>query len=402
MSLVTKRTQAAVAFIFFLNGAVFGNWVPRIPSIQQQLGLNDAELGVALLGMAAGALMAMPCASLIVEWLGSRHATTWFAIFYCLAIALPPAAPSLTALALGLFAVGTTSAILDVSMNAQGIAVEGHRNRPMLTYFHAAFSIGSLAGAGASSISAAAGVAALPHLFGTGIVFSVLAIAISPALLPSDTSRRVQRRWSLTRPTRPLLLLGLAGFCALLAEGSVADWSAVYLQGSLGASPGLAGAGYVAFASTMVLGRLSGARLTRILGPVIVVQISSVLAMVGVALVVLPGSVSFAILGFACLGAGLSCVFPLVLSATVHVRRIPIGAGIATVSVMGYCGFLIGPPMIGFISEAFSLRGGFGLVGVLGLVILILSRVVRPAAGNENDYPYDEDESSKEKRLWYP
>lgn len=370
---VALRTRASVAGFFFLNGAVFGNWVPRIPEVQGRLGLGNAELGIALLGMAAGALLAMPLAGAIVERLGSRRATSWSALTYSLAIMLPASSANLAALAAGLAVFGACSAVLDVGMNAQGVGVERRVGRPLLPYFHAAFSVGTLAGAGAGAVFAAAGVPPGTHLLGVGAAAALLALLTSPALLP-DPRRASRGRRSLARPTKPLLVLGVIGFCALLAEGAVADWSAVYLRRVLQAEPGLAGAGYVAFASTMVLGRLSGVYLTRLLGPVALVRGGGALTVIGAALVVFPGGIATAVAGFACMGGALACVFPLVLSAAGRALEVPAGPAIATVSVMGYTGFLAGPPVIGFIAEASSLAGGLALVGGLGLVILALGR----------------------------
>lgn len=379
---VSRRTRAGVATFFFLNGAVFGNWVPRIPEVQERLGLDDAELGIALLGMAAGALVALASAGLIVERLGSRRSTSWSALAYSFAVVLPAASTNLSTLAAGLVALGASNAVLDVGMNAQGIGVERRTARLVLPYFHAAFSVGTLVGAGSGAAFAAAGVAPSTHLLGIGIAFALCALLASPTLLP-DADRSPRKRRSLAHPTKPLLVLGVVGFCGLLAEGAVADWSAIYLRRAFGAGHGLAGAGYVAFASTMVLGRLLGVRLTRLLGPVTLVRGGGAGTAIGVALVILPGRMDAAVLGFAVMGAALSCVFPLVLSAAGRARGAPTGPAIATVSIMGYTGFLVGPPAIGFVAGASSLAGGLTLVGVLGVVILVLGHTAGPAAGIE-------------------
>ncbi len=377
---VTRRTHAAVAAFFFLNGAVFGNWVPRIPEVQGRLGLDYAELGIALLGMASGALLALPSAGLVVERLGSKRSTTWSALAYSFAVVLPSTSTNLATLAAGLVVLGSSNAVLDVGMNAQGVGVERRTSRSVLPYFHAAFSIGTLVGAGSGAAFAATGVTPSIHLLVISVISTLFTLVTSRALL-QDTARSPQRLRSPVRPTKPLLTLGVVGFCALLAEGAVADWSAVYLRRSLEAGPGLAAAGYVAFTSTMVIGRLLGVSLTRILGPAALVRGGGVMTVIGVALVVFPGRIGAAVLGFAFMGAALSCVFPLALSAAGQSQEVPTGPAIATVSIMGYTGFLTGPPVIGLVAEASSLAGGLSIMGVLGLVILALGHAVRPATG---------------------
>lgn len=370
---VALRTRASVAAFFFLNGAVFGNWVPRIPEVQEHLGLDNAQLGVGLLGMAAGALLALPLAGALVEKLGSRQATFLAALAYSLAIMIPAASASLATLAAGLFVFGAFNAILDVGMNAQGVGLERLAARPYLPYFHAAFSMGTLLGVASGTTFAAAGIPPLNHLLVVAAGSVLLTLLASQGLLPEAAQSPGGPR-SPVRPTKLLLTLGVIGFCALLAEGAVADWSAVYLSKDLEAKTGLAGVGYAAFASTMVLGRLSGASLTRLLGPVTLVRGGGVLTVIGAALVVFPGTIAAAVAGFACMGAALACVFPLVLSAAGRAREAQTGRAIATVSVMGYTGFLAGPPTIGFVAQASSLAGALTIVGVLGLIILVLGR----------------------------
>ena len=380
------RTRVSVTAFFFLNGAVFGNWVPRIPEVQARLGLDNAELGIALLGMAAGALVALPSAGVIVARLGSRRATAVSALAYSFAVLAPAASTNLPTLAAGLLALGACNAVLDVGMNAQGVGVERRAGRPALPYFHAAFSVGTLLGAASGAVFAASGVPPSAHLLAVGATSALVALLAAPALAP-DADRSPRGRRTLARPTRPLLALGAVGFCALLAEGAVADWSAVYLHKALGAGPGLTGAGYAAFAAAMVVGRLSGVGLTRLLGPAALVRGGGALTAVGTILVVFPGRIDVAVLGFAFMGAALSCIFPLVLSAAGRARGVATGPAIATVSVMGYTGFLAGPPVIGLVAQASSLAGGLAVVAALGLVILSLGRAARTAEQGAGEKP---------------
>jgi MFS family permease len=368
------RRYLAIAAVFFLNAAVFANWVPRIPTIQNELRLDNAQLGLALLGLAAGQLIMLPFAGRLVTRLGSRRAAVAAAVVSSIAIALPPAAGSLAMLTLVLMLLGITGAILDVAMNSQGIELERIAARTILPYFHAAFSLGSLVGAAMGSAAAALGLAPEPHLLAAGGLFALLGLASAPGLLPADP----QTTGSPGRPhlDRFLISLGLLAWSALLVEGAVTDWSAVFMRTELQASAGAAGAGYIAFAATMFVGALAGPRLSERYGSAQLIRVGGLLTTASTALIVLPHVLGLAILGFAGIGAALACTFPLILSTAGRHPTALVGTSVATVSIMGYTGFLAGPPLIGFIAEATSLSIALGLAGMFGLVLFFFADIV--------------------------
>jgi MFS family permease len=361
--------RLAVTVVFFINGFVFSNWVPRIPAVQQQLGLSPGMLGLALWGIAIGALLSQSLAGWLVTRLSSRTVIRIASLLYCMALPLPALAVNLPTLMLALFALGLTNGLLDVAMNAQGVAVEQREGHPIFSSLHAAFSGGGVLGSVCGGVLASFGVAPLFHFCLVTAVTMGAALGAARWLWPGRTAVKRERGRALIRPSGRLLLLGFMAFCALLGEGTVADWSAVYLQGTLHTSVGLAAGGFAAFSLMMALGRLVGDRLTAVWGPVVLAQWSGLLAAGGLGIALLIPHPVVAIVGYALFGVGLSCIFPIVLRAAGHLEHIQAAAAIAAVSTIGYTGFLAGPPMIGLLAEGLTLRGALSVVVLLTFLL---------------------------------
>ncbi len=379
---VAPRVHAArwaVAAMFLVNGALLANWVARIPAVQQRLGLSAGALGIALLGMAIGALAAFPVTGLLIAHYGSRRVTTGAALVYCAAVPLPGLAPNLPLLMVALIALGAGNGAMDVAMNAQGVAVEARYGRPIMSSFHGLWSVGGFAGALVGGLAAGAGIAPFPHLLGAAVVLVIAALVAARWLLPvaADADSGAP---AFARPTRALLGLGVVAFCSALGEGAMADWSAVYLHSSLATSAAFAAAGYAGFSLAMTVGRLSGDRLTHRFGPVVLVRVGGLLAAAGLSAALVVGRSVPAVAGFALVGAGLSLVAPLVYSRAGRTPGVSPAAALAAVATMGYTGFLLGPPIIGAVAQALSLRDALGLIVLLGLAIAALARNVGPAA----------------------
>jgi len=363
-----RVARASVAAIFFINGAATANWVVRIPAVQAKLGLSEGALGVALLGVAFGALIAMPRTGHLVARYGSRPVTRAAAVAFGATLFLPTLAPNLSVLVVALIALGIGHGSLDVAMNAQAATVEREYGRPIMSGLHALFSAGGLVGASMGGFFAQHQVGAATHLTGTGLVAGLLAVAVTGGMLPAH----VDAATGDTAPARPrgiLLTLGIMAFCVLLGEGAMADWSALYLRDVTGAAPGLAAAGYAAFSLAMASGRFVGDALTTRVGATPLVRGGGVLAALGLTFALAFGTPWTAIVGFAAVGAGFSVAFPLMLARAGALPGTSAGTAIATVSMFGYTGFLAGPPLIGFVAQATTLRGGLAVVIVTSLVV---------------------------------
>ncbi len=340
---VPRAARLAVAAVFFVCGAGFANWVARIPVVQQQLGLSNGALGVALLGTAVGALLAMPTTGWLVARVGSRPVTKLMVLAYCMALPLPALAPNLPLLTSALVVFGAVYGALDVAMNAQAIAVERRYGRSIMSSFHGLYSVGGIVGAAGGGVATSLGVAPVPHLLSAALLLGMVAVLVSRRLLLTGVDGVITGP-VLVLPTRSLFNLGIVAFCVMLSEGAMADWSAIYLRRTLETGPGLAAAGYAVFSLAMAVCRLTGDRLTQRLGPVGMVRIGGTIAATGLGLSLVIAQPVAALIGFASVGVGLSSLVPIVFSAAGRTPGIAPGLALSAVTTIGYCGFLCGPP----------------------------------------------------------
>jgi MFS family permease len=380
---VTRRARVAVTTIFLLNGLLFGSWAARIPAVKERLGVGDAGLGLVLAGIAIGALVAMPLAGWWSARLGSRWTTRAGLAGACFVVPLPALFTSPAPAFAATLLFGVAMGVLDVSMNAHGVAVEKRGKQPILSSFHAGFSGGALLGALASAVVAGAGLDVRVHLGLASALCALVGLVAARAMLPSDADCEEVRPPLLVRPPRPLWALGAIGFACLLAEGAAGDWSAVYVEDALGGAPAVAALAFAAFSVTMTVGRLVGDRLTEALGPDRLLRGGGLLGAGGMALALLAGTLATALVGFACLGAGLAAMIPVVFRGAGSVDGMAPGLGLATVSTMGYTGFLTGPPLIGSVAAVTSLPIALSLICACCVIVVLLAGSATPSAVNE-------------------
>lgn len=372
MSAVVGSARVVIGTIFLVNGAVFATWASRVPAVREALDLSPGALGLALLGLAGGAVVALPLSGTLVSRYGSLLVARAGLVAYCAALYLISLAPNLALLALALAAFGVGNSALDVSMNAQGVELERERGRPILGSFHALWSIGGFVGAASGAAAAAAGMPPSAHFALAGGLLLALGLLSTAQMLPEPEDRQAGPAFA--RPTRKLVLLGVVAFCALLAEGVVNDWSAVYLREVAGANPGVAPLGFAAFSLTMAAGRLLTDKLVTRTGPRMFVRFSATVALVGLGLALLVPLPAAGVAGFALLGAGLAGVLPVVFGITGgREREGTTGPAIAAVSTLGYLGFLAGPVLIGAFAELSSLRVSLVSVAVLVFLMVVLA-----------------------------
>lgn len=368
-----RVARASVAAIFFINGAATANWLVRIPAVQAKLRLSEGALGLALLGVALGALVAMPRAGHLVARYGSRPVSRVGAALFGATLLLPALAPNAVVLVLTLIALGIGHGTLDVAMNAQASTVERAYGRPIMSGFHALWSAGGLVGSAMGGFVADRQIAPGAHLITVAIIAGALGLVVTGGMLPASADAATAD----VKPARPrgiLLTLGVMAFCVLLGEGAMADWSALYLRDVTGSAPGLAAAGYASFSLAMATGRFVGDALTVRFGATTLVRGGGILAAVGLGFALVSSSPLLAIVGFGAVGAGFSVAFPLMLARAGALPGTSPGTTIATVSVFGYSGFLAGPPLIGFVAQATNLRGGLAVVVVTSLIVAVLAR----------------------------
>jgi len=368
--------------VFFANGFVYANWVPRLAEIRADLALSEGELGLALLMVAIGAITAMPLTGGLIARHGSQALVTATLVLVGIGLPLIGFAGSFAALCLAFLFYGAVAGVLDVSMNAQGVAVERGYRRPLMSAFHGMFSIGAMAGAGATGLMASLGMGIVAQFLAVGALAALLGPLLWRFMLPAHADAGGQGH-GFALPDRRLLVFGVIAFCALLGEGAMGDWSAVYLDQSLGADVEMAAAAFAVFSLAMALGRFTGDRVVARIGGAAVVGGGGALAALGLGAALLIGRPEAAVIGFGLVGAGLSCVFPVVLSAATRMPGISAGNAIAGICTIAYLGFLIGPPVIGGVAELTSLPLALGMVVVLFVTIAVLGNRAadQPAAG---------------------
>jgi len=320
----------------------------------------------------------MPITSKVVGHFGSARVTRVTTILLCAAVALPPWASAPAFLAIFLFTYGASAGAMDVAMNTQAVEVEAAANRRVMVGFHALFSFGGMTGALLGSLAARFRIGPIPHLAVTGAAMAIVGLAACRNLIPDRREHAPSPR-SARDLLVPLIGLGVVAFCILLGEGAMADWSAVYLNQLAGLA--VAPLGYAVFSLTMALGRLSGDWFHDRLGAVSTVRWGSALAACGLGGALIAGHTAATLVGFACVGFGFSAIFPIVCSVAGSRASDRPQAGIAAVSMTGYFGFLIGPPIIGLLAQAFSLRLALALVATLsGLTCLLAGSLTWPSA----------------------
>jgi HAD superfamily hydrolase (TIGR01509 family) len=373
-----RGARIAITVFFLGDGLLLGSWAARIPAVQRHADLTSSELGLALFAMSLGALVSMPLAGLLGERIGSRVVTVAALLTGGASLFLASLAGGLGGLALVLVAFGAAFGATNVAANAQGVALERLYGRSILSSFHAAFSTGGLAGAGLGALVAGAGIGPRAHFGTLALTLAGIGLIGGRRLLPPNVGEAPPAP-ILARPPRPLLVLGAAAFFTLLAEGAAADWSAVYLSQSLGATAAVAALAYTGFSLAMAASRTVGDRLNGRLGPAALARLGGLLAATGLALALAVGTTSAALAGFAAMGAGLGVVVPVVFRAAGSTPGVPAGVGIAAVSTIGWLGFLAGPPAIGFAAGAVGLRSALVIVVVATAMVALLSRSSSPA-----------------------
>ncbi len=350
--------RLAVLAIFFVNGAAFASWIPHIPFVQAQHNLGEGALGLALLCIALGGLVAMNVTGWLFGRVGSRAITATATVLFCALLPLPVLASTVTWLVIALLVFGIANGAMDVAMNTQGVAVERGYGQPVLSSMHALFSIGGLTGAGLCGLALSVGLVPSTHIIIAAMVLGIVGIVAAFWLLPPEADAKSDGA-SFVRPTGPLLGLGILAFICLMGA--------------------MAAVGFAAFSMLMAVGRLMGDKLTHLLGSVWMLRFGSLLAAAGFALALVVAEPLLSSVGFGLVGLGLANVVPILFWAGAHVQGVAPGTGIAAVATLGYCGFLGGPPLIGLTAEVITLPGALALVALSLGLIAILANLARTA-----------------------
>ena len=376
----TRNLALATAAVFFLNGTVISAWVSRLPATKERLDADPRTIGLVLLMSGLGSLVAMPWVGPLAARWGSRRIEVVTSVATGIVLVLLAVAPNAVVLGALLFVFGMGLGSWDVAMNIQGSHVDRAAGRDFMPRYHACWSAGAFTGAGLGVVAAALDLPLVVH-FGISAVIAVggTLLVISrwwdddredhPELAEGQERHRVF--------TKVLVLIGVVTLCGTVLEGAAADWVALYVAGDRGQADAIAAAGYAVWAVAMMASRFSGTALIARFGRARAVRIAGLCAAAGVASVLaLPGIVGVAV-GLVLWGAGVALVFPAAMSAGGE-QPGRAADGIATVSTIGYGGFLLGPPLIGLLANEIGLGSALWVLVPLGVAIALLAPVVAP------------------------
>ena len=365
-----QAARRATYTMFFLDGLGFGVWAAHIPAFKQKFHLSDSSLSIALLAVAAGSIFSMPLAGQAVRHYGSKYciAVSVACLAFCLVcIAL---APALILFVVAALLFGAAKGGVDVGINAQAVVVEKCYGRPIMSSFQALWSVGGLAGGFLTSATLGLGFTPAMNLVGVASLILLLDL-LNYSYLMRDASPPEEGRKRFRLPGKALLYVAVFTFIALFSEGALQDWAAVYMRQVVAVPVSIAAVGYAGYSTSMALGRFVGDRVVAFFGERFVMRLSGALIIVGLVVALLVPSPIFAIAGFAVAGLGNSNLVPILFSAAGRDPDLGPGPGIAAVTTLGFCGFLIGPAVIGLMSKFFGLPVALSLVAILGLITAV-------------------------------
>lgn len=369
--------RRAVLSIFLVCGLGLSSWAPMVPFTKERLALNDAGLGVLLLGLGAGAIVMMPITGVLIHRFGSRRVMLWGGVSLSLILPLLLLLVHPVAMGLALFFFGASIGAMDVAMNEQAIRVQRLYGKHIMSSFHGFFSIGGLVGALGLGALIKIGLSPLAAAVFISCLLLVIIISQYKHLLPFQPQEAKEQSRGFHWPQSPVLYLGLMCFIVFLAEGAMLDWSAVFLQFNRGFDIAWSGAGYAVFSVAMAVMRLTGDKLMNKVSPHHMVIYGSIVAAAGLFVAVLVPWGGVALIGFVLVGLGCANIVPVFFSAAGNMPHTPVHVALPAITTIGYAGQLAGPALLGFIAYAFSLPVALAVVGILLLVVALAYRLLR-------------------------
>lgn len=368
------RYRIAVAVFFYTCGAIYASWAARIPTLKDHFNLSEASLGIVLFMLPLGSLIALPFAGWLIAHFGSKKMVVFTSLLYGFILLSLAFWPSIFLLSAALFVFGFFGDLVNISVNTQALLVqEAYAGKPIMSSFHGMWSLGALTGAFGGGLLMKQGLTLQQHFMAVFIFVVILSVVFLFFLVPKDAPRNETQKifaW----PDRSLLLLGLICLCCAVCEGAMADWSSLYYKQVLHNVNGISTTGYTAFALLMAMGRMVGDRITSHLGYKGMLLLESIFIVSGLMLAILVQLPIAVIIGFAMVGFGVAAIIPIVYSLAGKSKTMAPGTALAAVSTLGFTGFLLGPPVIGFLAEAVTLRWALLFVVLMGMLIGVLSR----------------------------
>lgn len=370
------RIRWAVSLFYFAMGLCFATWASRIPHIKAALDLSDGQLGTILFALPVGQLTMMYFSGKLVTRFGSHRILPFSILMYTFSLTNLGLAINAWQLALGLYAFGIFGNLTNIAVNTQGVYTEGLFKRTIMSSFHGMWSLAGFTGALVGLGMLALDLNTYSHFLIVGFIAFLLIAFNFKFLIKAKETIRAEKKKGFQKPDKSLVLLGIIGFCSMASEGIMFDWSGVFFKDIVRAPGALVVLGYTSFMIMMASGRFVGDRLINKFGRKMVMQISGVMISTGLFIAVLFPHLILATIAFMLVGLGVSTIVPTLYSIAGKHPTIPTGEALTAVSSVSFLGFLMGPPVIGYIAELSSLRFSFAFIGIFGFVIaLMVSRV---------------------------
>ena len=363
----------AVGLVFAADSFLFGSWVARIPYVKYHLGINDAELGLALFLLPIGSIVMNPFTGKIIQRIGSARGCLIGGLGFFASVMIPIMATNLLGLSFGLFVMGFFTALLNVSMNTSAANLEKKQNLTIMSTCHGMWSLGGVAGSTLAGGLIFAHVSAWLHMLGVAF-FLIIFILLIQSTLQEIHEEKTTDSTSLARPNKALLILIFIGIAVSMGEGVSFDWSAIYLREIAGASASFSALGFAFFSLAMTIGRFIGDTVIPRFGPKRLLAFGGFLAAAGLLITILFPYPYVVLLGFLVLGFGCSLGAPILYAASMRLPSTTPAAGLATFATLSFIGFMAGPPIVGFIAEGFGLPTGLFFVLILLAISGVTSR----------------------------
>ena len=369
-----RLEQMSTRIAFFIAGIGIAAWAPLVPYAKARAGLDEGTLGVLLLSLGVGSILAMPIAGALASRFGCRRVLSGGTLLICLALPLLATVSTVPLLIASLFLFGAGLGTVDSTVNLQAVIVERASGKTMMSGFHGLFSLGGIVGAAGVSALLGLGMSPLGAMAVVIVFVLVSLLKAAPHWLPygSDSSGP-----AFAMPHGVVLFIGCLCFIVFLAEGAVLDWSAVFLTAERHVDSAYAGLGYAAFALTMTAGRLTGDAIVHKVGAKRVIVLGGLTAAAGLLLATLAPAWQAALIGYALVGAGCSNIVPVLYTAVGKQKVMPENIAVPAITTLGYAGILAGPAMIGFIAHGSSLSVAFGLIALLLLAVAASGKVLK-------------------------
>jgi MFS family permease len=371
-----RAARRAAYAMFFADGIGFGIWAGHIPAFKLKFQLSDSSLSIVLLAVAAGSIFSMPLVGQAVRRYGSKRCIAISVACFALCLVSIALASSLSLFVAAALLFGAAKGAVDVGINAQAVVVEQCYGRPIMSSFQALWSVGGLAGGFLTSATLSLGFTPLANLVFVGSLMLLLDLLYYSHLMGEAPLPAQEGRNRFQLPGKALLYVAIFTFIALFSEGALQDWAAVYMRQVVAVPVSVAAVAYAAYSTAMALGRFAGDRVVVFFGERSVMRLSGTLIIVGLIAALLLPSPIFSIAGFALAGLGNSNLVPILFSAAGRDPVLGPGSGIATVTTLGFFGFLVGPAVIGLMSNFFGLSVALSLVAVLGLITALCGPAV--------------------------